>query len=163
MNKFDECNCECHHNRSMMHCVPCCYECQYCGKNIVRLNFDEHVELCKKEVDKLNSEDNLKPSNLLPIPISLDDFNVYGKIFNQSSPDIDLTEILNQKKVLTINLPAINRNARPKKIKNLPKVKIQSTEELIKFFLENANRTPSIRFIRGFDLAKIRKKRRYKK
>lgn len=157
MNKFDECNCECHHdNSSMMHCVPCCYECQYCGKNIVRLNFEEHEENCKKKVGELDS------SNLQLVPISLSDFNNYGKIFNQSSPDIDIRDIINEKKVLVINLPAVNRCARPKKIKKLSKIKIKSGEELIKFFLENPNRTPSINFIRGFDYKKIKKNKKCK-
>ena len=46
----DECNCPCHDKgRVIMHCIPCCYKCDKCKKNIKLITYDEHVKSCKGE------------------------------------------------------------------------------------------------------------------
>lgn len=72
---FDECKCSCHAKQGferVLHCMPCCYVCEHCGKNITVFNYDSHVEKCKKEQDSLENvfkemdvflkEDNIKQS-----------------------------------------------------------------------------------------------------
>lgn len=47
---FEECNCDCHNeNSSMMHCMPCCYECPTCSRNIRKEYYFIHKEKCEKE------------------------------------------------------------------------------------------------------------------
>lgn len=55
-NSKHECNCSCHHNKAIMHCVPCCFTCQYCRARIRRTNIERHEEECKKKYGKLNNE-----------------------------------------------------------------------------------------------------------
>ena len=43
----DECNCNCHTNKDVMHCQPCCYTCGICKKNIKKYDFKNHTENCK--------------------------------------------------------------------------------------------------------------------
>lgn len=51
---IEECNCECHSSEHVMHCVPCCSPCSYCGKNI-RYSPEQHEKQC-----------SLNPVNLIP-------------------------------------------------------------------------------------------------
>ena len=45
--EFDECRCPCHSTPGMKHVVACCVQCPKCGKNIVSLCYDSHVERCQ--------------------------------------------------------------------------------------------------------------------
>lgn len=38
-----ECHCGCHENPDILHCMPCCNECPYCGKRL-KFGYDEHVD-----------------------------------------------------------------------------------------------------------------------
>ena len=31
---IDICDCDCHHNPGVRHCIPCCYSCPNCGEQI---------------------------------------------------------------------------------------------------------------------------------
>jgi hypothetical protein len=53
--KFEECDCMCHQpGISMMHFMPCCITCDYCGKNINFNQYKEHLEKCEKEYNIIN-------------------------------------------------------------------------------------------------------------
>lgn len=44
------CKCECHDFREgvVMHMMPCCYPCKFCGKNIVPGHTITHAEQCSE-------------------------------------------------------------------------------------------------------------------
>ena len=39
--RYDRCDCDCHTNDGVMHCVPCCYPCAVCGENVTNLLIHE--------------------------------------------------------------------------------------------------------------------------
>jgi hypothetical protein len=45
------CHCPCHRNRGMTHCMPCCYVCPHCRRNITTYGYERHVEKCKDSRD----------------------------------------------------------------------------------------------------------------
>lgn len=53
-NILNECNCECHFNDNIVHCVPCCYECRYCNRTIFSFHIYDHEKECKKN-QKMNN------------------------------------------------------------------------------------------------------------
>jgi len=60
---FDECGCQCHRNPHIVHCMPCCSECPYCGARVI------HYEVHIKEHHK----DEPLP---MPLPISVREIHV---------------------------------------------------------------------------------------
>ncbi len=52
MKNDDLCKCACHKNKGIMHCVPCCYQCAYCHKDIATHKFSEHMKNCKYSQEK---------------------------------------------------------------------------------------------------------------
>ncbi len=52
------CNCECHSNSDMHHCMPCCEICPNCNKRIKHSFIDDHKQQCQSVSnyqDPLNS------------------------------------------------------------------------------------------------------------
>jgi len=47
------CDCECHSFPGMKHCMPCCYQCPNCGKNIKPFYYDDHVKKCQSSNDQI--------------------------------------------------------------------------------------------------------------
>jgi len=47
--KIWECKCNCHSSNDelMKHCIPCCYPCGRCGRNVKRGFGDDHGKKCK--------------------------------------------------------------------------------------------------------------------
>ena len=39
---IDICDCDCHSNRGVMHCIPCCYPCPDCGERIENGHMSGH-------------------------------------------------------------------------------------------------------------------------
>ena len=57
---FNECNCPCHGNPHMEHCMPCCAECSLCGKKIRNYCMDTHLIECRKRyLDQIERYPNL--------------------------------------------------------------------------------------------------------
>lgn len=58
VKSLEECTCICHRSGSAVkHCIPCCYICPGCGKNIIKGLYNKHIKECswmkyKKSVDK---------------------------------------------------------------------------------------------------------------
>jgi len=53
MNCIHECQCDCHNDKDIRHVIVCCLKCELCGKNIIRLMVDEHLQFChNKKFDK---------------------------------------------------------------------------------------------------------------
>lgn len=49
----DECDCDCHANPdAIMHMIPCCHTCKYCGKRIAREAFEGHIERHEQDGDE---------------------------------------------------------------------------------------------------------------
>lgn len=47
-----ECRCDCHtHPMAVMHCVPCCEPCSFCGKRI-SAGAERHARSCSAETRK---------------------------------------------------------------------------------------------------------------
>lgn len=46
---FDQCNCSCHNDSSIEHCLPCCIKCDICGKDIKKSLYNLHVKNCKSK------------------------------------------------------------------------------------------------------------------
>jgi hypothetical protein len=60
---FDECDCNCHKNENVMHCIPCCVTCPICKKHIKSHSFRRHLEDCKKQ----NGDNDVIMENILKI------------------------------------------------------------------------------------------------
>lgn len=60
---IDECDCDCHRNKDIMHCVPCCIKCPICKKNIRTHSFRRHLEDCRKK----NGDNDIIMENILKI------------------------------------------------------------------------------------------------
>ncbi len=39
----DICECACHVSHGLVHFIPCCAECMYCGENISIGRYDKHL------------------------------------------------------------------------------------------------------------------------
>lgn len=53
---FDECDCSCHREAGVYHCMPCCHICPNCGRRINISSYPFHIDGCKEEQDKQNKE-----------------------------------------------------------------------------------------------------------
>lgn len=42
----DFCNCICHREDGVLHCMPCCYDCPVCGRRIKLTAHQAHVAAC---------------------------------------------------------------------------------------------------------------------
>jgi len=51
-SSFDECNCQCHHNDYVRHCVPCCNTCPHCFKDITHFSYSVHIKHCEEELNE---------------------------------------------------------------------------------------------------------------
>lgn len=51
---WDICYCECHTNKCVMHCMPCCSECPNCHQRIKTYLYKEHIEQCKDKIPDPN-------------------------------------------------------------------------------------------------------------
>lgn len=60
---LERCSCNCHTNKNVIHCAPCCSVCQYCSANIRFSFIDSHIEQCKKKYNNIRV--NLVISDLL--------------------------------------------------------------------------------------------------
>lgn len=45
---FEVCDCECHSNPDVMHCMACCLPCPYCNAHIKYHYYDDHVVICSQ-------------------------------------------------------------------------------------------------------------------
>lgn len=52
------CDCKCHENPNIMHCMPCCYECEFCGILIKTGCMGIHQKECKEAIKKLKEDKN---------------------------------------------------------------------------------------------------------
>lgn len=43
VKNIEECTCICHRSSGVKHCVPCCFKCPECGKNIIRGMYGKHL------------------------------------------------------------------------------------------------------------------------
>ena len=51
-----DCDCRCHTNPDIVHCVACCNRCPYCGARIRMVFYESHMEECIKEHQKVYKE-----------------------------------------------------------------------------------------------------------
>lgn len=57
----DQCDCSCHSNDSIKHCIPCCKKCDICGKNIKLHHYNLHINNCnEKNIDFIKSFLNIR-------------------------------------------------------------------------------------------------------
>jgi hypothetical protein len=54
----DECKCECHKNKSIMHFSSCCERCPVCERNI-ESNYNKHVSRCIQELKRYRTKTDL--------------------------------------------------------------------------------------------------------
>jgi hypothetical protein len=50
---MDECDCDCHRYGpgEVLHCMPCCFPCGKCGKNIMTAAFEKHSDECDGDLN----------------------------------------------------------------------------------------------------------------
>jgi len=58
VNDFEICHCRCHNNPNIMHCMPCCLPCHYCGANIKHFYFEKHVTDCQAAIKNQCTSDS---------------------------------------------------------------------------------------------------------
>jgi hypothetical protein len=49
MKNLEECECDCHHYKGIMHCMPCCFWCEVCEKYIKFWANDKHKHILENE------------------------------------------------------------------------------------------------------------------
>jgi len=47
----DECKCGCHEGSGLLHCLPCCRRCPFCGLRIILVSFGSHVRAHEEKGD----------------------------------------------------------------------------------------------------------------
>lgn len=53
---FDTCDCSCHEGEAIMHCFPCCEECEHCETNITYGLLEKHIKNCKQNKESIVNE-----------------------------------------------------------------------------------------------------------
>lgn len=49
---LEECHCDCHKNKDVMHVMPCCQPCRSCGRNIKASQISSHEVHCTIKTKK---------------------------------------------------------------------------------------------------------------